>query len=346
MRIAPRTGEGWQALLESEYVDPRVLRPSSALRSLVIAYLQDIRDKGRSDQTVPRYAAYLADFVTFMNRDKAAKVSDIDIRALKAYGSHLTRRGVQNGRYGGRAAISAATKNLHLIALRGLLKFGVLLDLAVPGPEKVELAKAVQPSPDARHLAEDRVERLLKACDTATEKGIRARALLEFLLATGCRVSEVVGLDRRQLELSKGARTPNDDGIRIAEEVTVFGKGSRYRRVYIHDRAREWLQKYLGTRKDNDKALFVTRKKSADGSYRMSVWTAEQIVRDAAKLAGLSEDVTPHWLRHAAITFWAKESLPSAQRLAGHRQIATTQRYLGSSDAELKAFYKRVSAKA
>ena len=346
MKISRDSGQDWRDLLGSDYIDPRELRSSSPLRDYVVVHLQELRDKGRSERTVPRYAAYLADFVTFMNRGKAAKVSDIDIRALKAYGSHLTRRGVQNGRFGGRGTISAATKNLHLIALRGLLKFGVLLDLAVPGPEKVELAKAVQPSPDARHLAEDRVERLLKACDTATEKGIRARALLEFLLATGCRVSEVVGLDRRQLELSKGARTPNDDGIRIVEEVTVFGKGSRYRRVYIHDRAREWLQKYLGTRKDNDKALFVTRRKSADGSYRMSVWTAEQIVRDAAKLAGLSEDVTPHWLRHAAITFWAKESLPSAQRLAGHRQIATTQRYLGSSDAELKAFYKRVSAKA
>ena len=71
------------------------------------------------------------------------------------------------------------------------------------------------------------------------------------------------------------------------------------------------------------------------------MWTAEQIVRDEAKRAGLSEDVSPHWLRHAAITFWAKDDLTSAQRLAGHRQIATTQRYLGSSDAELKAFFKR-----
>ena len=349
MKISRESGQDWRDLLSSDYVDPRVLKPSSPLRDFVVVHLQELRDKGRSERTVPRYAAYLADFVRFMEGDgkrARARVSDIDIRSLKAYGSHLTRRGVQNGRYGGRATISAATKNLHLIALRGLLKFGVLLDLAVPGPEKVELAKAVQPSPDARHLAEDRVDRLLRACDTATEKGIRARALLEFLLATGCRVSEAVALDRRQLELAKGARTPNDDGIRIAEEVTVFGKGSRYRRVYLHDRPREWLQRYLETRKDNDKALFVTRKKSADGSYRMSVWTAEQIVRTAAKLAGLSEDVTPHWLRHAAITFWAKEGLPSAQRLAGHRQIATTQRYLGSSDAELKAFYKRVYAKA
>jgi len=160
------------------------------------------------------------------------------------------------------------------------------------------------------------------------------------MLATGCRVSEVIGLDRRQLELSREARTPSD-GIRVVDEVTVLGKGNRHRRAYLSPPAREWLQRYLALRKDKDPALFVTRKKNDDGSYRMTVWTAEKIVRDAAKRAGLSEDVSPHWLRHAAITLWAASSLPSAQRLAGHRQIATTQRYLGTSDAELKAFYKK-----
>lgn len=334
--------DGWRALIAADYVDPRDLRPTSPLRSFVIVHLQELRDKGRSERTVPRYAAYLADFLGFMERGgRTARVRDIDVRSIKAYASHLTRRAVQNGRYGGRGTISAATKNLHLIALRGLLKFGALLDLGVPGPEKVELAKAVQPSPDARHLAEERVQRLLEACDLTTDKGIRARALLEFLLASGCRISEAVALDWRQVELAKGARTPDGDGIHIVDEVTVFGKGGRYRRVYLHKRSREWLERYLGIRRDRDKALFVTRKKSADGTLRMSVWTAEQIVRDAAKRAGLAEDVTPHWLRHAAITFWAKGDLTSAQRLAGHRQIATTQRYLGSSDAELKAFYKR-----
>lgn len=340
MKISPDSGEGWRALLAADYVDPRDLKPSSPLRALAIAFLNELRDKGRGERTVPRYAAYIADFVAFMSRDGRARVvSDVDIRALKAYSSSLTRRQVRNGRYGGRGTISAATKNLHLIALRQMLKFAVVIDLPVPGPEKVELAKAVQPSPDARHLAEERVAALLAACDTATDKGIRARALLELLLATGCRISEAVGLDRRQVELPREARTPKD-GIRIVEEVTVFGKGAKYRRVYLSTRAREWLAVYLGTRKDRDRPLFVTRRRSADGSYRMGVWTAETIVRDAARGAGLAEDVSPHWLRHAAITYWAKFDLTSAQRLAGHRQIATTQRYLGTSDAELKRFHQ------
>ncbi len=341
MRISSDSGERWQGLLGSDYVDPRDLKPSSRLRAFAAAYLQDLRDKGRGERTIPKYAAYLHDFCAFLERDgKRPRIADLDIRSLKAYGSHLTRRQARGGTAKGKRSISAATKNLHLIALRGLLKFGVLLDLPVPGPEKVELAKAAQPSPDARHLAQERVKRLLDACDTATDDGVRARALLEFMLATGCRVSEVIGLDRRQLELAREARTPAD-GIRVVDEVTVLGKGNRHRRAYLSPPAREWTQRYLALRRDEDPGLFVTRKKSADGSYRMTVWTAERIVRDAAKRAGLAEDVSPHWLRHAAITLWAAASLPSAQRLAGHRQIATTQRYLGTSDAELKAFYKK-----
>lgn len=341
MKISIDSGEGWQGLLGSDYVDPRDLKPSSPLRAFARAYLQDLTDKGRGERTIPKYAAYLNDFCVFLERgDKKPRISDLEIRSLKAYGSSLTRRQARGGTAKGKRAISAATKNLHLIALRGLLKFGILLDLPVPGPEKVELAKAAQPSPDARHLAQERVTRLMDACDTATDDGVRARALLEFMLATGCRVSEVIGLDRRQLEIAREARTPVD-GIRVVDEVTVLGKGNRHRRAYLTARAREWLQRYLASRKDKDAALFVTRKKNADGSYRMTVWSAERIVRNAAKRAGLAEDVSPHWLRHAAITLWAASSLPSAQRLAGHRQIATTQRYLGTSDAELKAFYKK-----
>jgi integrase/recombinase XerD len=121
----------------------------------------------------------------------------------------------------------------------------------------------------------------------------------------------------------------------------VFGKGSRFRKVFLTPRAREWLQRYLRTRRDADPALFITDRKKPHG-YRMSVWTAQRIVGDAAKRAGLMENVSPHWLRHAAITLWATEmGLPAAQRLAGHKNASTTSRYLGGSDAELKALFKQ-----
>jgi site-specific recombinase XerD len=339
MRIAPQPRAG-RAILQGSYVDPRDLGPKSLVSDFVRAYLQELQDKGRAERTVARYADYLQEFVAFFGAKSAPRVVDLDVRSLKAFGSSLTRRQLRGGRRSGKGQISPASKNLELIALRGLLKFGVLLELPVPGPEKVELAKAVDPNPDARHLEAERLKRLIDSFDTASDDGVRGRALVELLCATGCRISEAIGLDRSALELDRAAKTPKD-GIRVVDEVTVFGKGSRFRKVFLTPRAREWLQRYLQTRRDTDPALFVTDRKKPDG-YRMSVWTAQRIIAEAAKRAGLMENVSPHWLRHAAITLWATEmGLPAAQRLAGHKNASTTSRYLGGSDAELKALFKQ-----
>src|SRR5437870_9210825 len=254
MRITRNPGgtESSGSLVSASYVDPRDLGPNSPVRDLARAYLQELRDIGRSETTLPRYERFLQEFVEFIGRDGAhPRVKDIDLRILKAFASHLTRRRLLAGRDAGKRPISAASKNLHLIALRGLLKFGVLLDLPMPGPEKVELAKAPDPSPDARHLDQQKLERLLESFDTATDEGLRNRALLEFLAATGCRVSELVGLDREKLELDPRAVNPKD-GVRSADEVTVFGKGSRYRPGFLRMRAREWLARSPRTRRDRD----------------------------------------------------------------------------------------------
>ncbi len=149
MRISgdPDKRQADERLDSASYVDPRDLGPNSPLRDLAQAYLQELRDKGRSDTTLPRYERFLIEFLDFIERDGAKpRIRDIDIRILKAYASHLTRRRLLAGRDAGKRPISAASKNLHLIALRGLLKFGVVLDLPVPGPEKVELARAPDPS--------------------------------------------------------------------------------------------------------------------------------------------------------------------------------------------------------
>jgi integrase/recombinase XerD len=345
MRITrdPEKGSAGKGPISAGYVDPRDLGPNSPIRDLAAAFLQELRDKGRSETTLPRYERFLVEFLEFVERgDGSPRIRDIDVRILKAFASHLTRRRLLSGRDAGKRPISAASKNLHLIALRGLLKFGVLLDLPVPGPEKVELARAPDPSPDARHLGDDKLKRLLEeSYDDTTDAGLRNRALLELMAATGCRVSEVVALDRERLELDPRAKPPAD-GVRILDEVTVFGKGRRYRKVFLSDRARRFLERYLHSRKDRDPALFVTRRRKGDGSYRMSVKMAQHIVADAATRAGLAESVSPHWLRHAAITAWAtQESVPFAQRLAGHRSVATTSRYLGTTDAEMKERYKK-----
>ena len=146
--------------MQSPYVDPRDLGPRSPLPDFVHAYLQELQDKGRSERTVVRYGDYLAELIAFFGPKAEPRVSDIDVRSIKAFSSSLTRRQLRSGPRAGKAALSPASKNLYLIALRGLLKFGVQLELPVPGPEKVDLAKAVDPNPDARHLQAERLKRL------------------------------------------------------------------------------------------------------------------------------------------------------------------------------------------
>ena len=98
MKISLDSRKGWRGLLASGYVDPRDLRPSSPVRALASAYLQDLRDKGRGERTIPKYAAYLHSFCAFLERDdKRPRIADLDIRSLKAYGSHLTRRQARAG---------------------------------------------------------------------------------------------------------------------------------------------------------------------------------------------------------------------------------------------------------
>src|SRR5437762_5223805 len=116
MEITPhRAGvSGERGLIAAEYVDPRELGPNSPVRDLARAFLQELRDKGRSETTLPRYARFLVEFLDFVGRDGAApRVKDIDVRILKAYASHLTRRRLLSGRDAGKRPISAASKNLR-----------------------------------------------------------------------------------------------------------------------------------------------------------------------------------------------------------------------------------------
>ena len=310
MGVTPRLTWGWRDLSTSPYPDVRELRPSSPLRELAVAFIHDLRDRGRSEKTIPRYAAHVADLIIFLERDgEQARIRDLDVPTVLAFVGHVRRR---PRRYG-TGPLSSSTTNLRLVAVRGLLRFGALLDLPVPSAERVQLAAKRYPTPDARHLGDDELRRLLAAPRGRTQRAIRARALMEFLYATGCRISEALALNRAQLELDPASPTP-DDGLRIADEVTVFGKGSRYRRVYLTTRARDWMQRYLATRTDCLPALFVVGRRNP---RRLTIWSAQQAVRVAARDAGIDRPISPHWLRHAAVTLWARFDLDAARRLAG-----------------------------
>src|SRR5258708_16185927 len=108
MRITRVTGEAKAAkgLISASYVDPRDLGRNSPVVALARAYLQDLRDKGRSETTLPRYERFLVEFLDFIGRDGAnPRIKDLGLRILKAYGSPLTRRRLLAGRDVGKRPI-------------------------------------------------------------------------------------------------------------------------------------------------------------------------------------------------------------------------------------------------
>ncbi len=166
-------------------------------------------------------------------------------------------------------------------------------------------------------LSEAQVEALLAAPDTDTPLGLRDRAMLEVLYATGLRVSELVALQMGRVRLGQGV-------------VQVEGKGGRERLVPLGEEALLWLRRYLdGARPEllNGRlsdALFITRRGAP--MTRQAFW---QLVKRYARQAGIEQPLSPHTLRHAFATHLIHHGadLRTVQMLLGHADISTTQIY-------------------
>jgi integrase/recombinase XerD len=182
-----------------------------------------------------------------------------------------------------------------------------------------------------RTLSEDDVEALLQAPELDTATGVRDRAMLETLYATGLRVSELVGLKLSGVDLSMGV-------------VRVLGKGSKERLVPLGEESTAWLERYLAApRRDIlngrvSELVFVTAR--GDGMTRQAFW--HLIKRHAAKaLPGKS--LSPHTLRHAFATHLLNHGadLRVVQLLLGHADISTTQIYTHVARERLKSLHAR-----
>ena len=269
-------------------------------------------------------AAYRAD-LTLFSRWLSAHGDDLvgaDEGAINRYLAHLHRRP------GGFKATSQ--RRLHSTLRRF---YGWLLDQGRIGIDP--LLNVERPMRTARFpktLSEKNVEDLLAAPDIDTPRGLRDRALLEVLYATGLRVSELVGL--KMFELS-----PTDGLVR------VFGKSGKERLVPLGEVAIEWLDRWLeegrpallaGVASD---FVFVTAQKSAMMTRQMA-WT---LIKKYAVLAGIPQErISPHVLRHAFATHLLNHGadLRVVQMLLGHADISTTQVYTHVARERLKQLHQ------
>ena len=180
-------------------------------------------------------------------------------------------------------------------------------------------------------LSEEEIDRLLEAPDMESPSGIRDRAMLETMYASGLRVSELLNLKKGQVNLSKGI-------------ITVFGKVAKERKVPIADYAIDFIKKYINEVRNKSEHkgsefLFLNR----SGEPLSRIYFFKQ-VRKYAELAGIDMVISPHTLRHSFATHLLNHGaqLRMVQGMLGHTNIATTQIYTHVSSEKLKSDYDKI----
>lgn len=302
-------------------------------------------ERNVSKLTIRNYKHYLHRFLAYMTGQipspspavASAKEgpSAITAESVRQYRLFLSRYADEKG-----LTLKRVTQNYHLIALRSFLKY--LIRREVPGvlsPEMVELGKAE--SHTIKFLERDAVERLLGMPEISKIEGLRNKAILEVLFSTGLRVSELVSLNRNQINLER-------------KEFGVIGKGRRARMVFLSDTAVHWVQQYQVKREDQAKPLFIRYSGKAPyaddktgESLRLSARSVQRMVEKYVRAAQLPVKITPHGLRHSFATdlFSHGADLRAIQEMLGHKSVATTQMYTHLTNPQLREIHARFHRK-
>jgi integrase/recombinase XerD len=285
-------------------------------RDLVREYLAYIQvEKGLAANSLESYRRDLARLEGWA-ASNGKPVEELTRTNLREWIAQLSREGLAPSSVS--RAVSAARGLFRFLMLDGHIKSHPAEDLDTPQ----KLAHL------PRFLTEDEIERLLAAPDTSTLEGIRDRAILELMYATGLRISELVSMKLADVNI--------DGGL-----IVCHGKGSKERRVPIGRSATHWLQQYMARRARPGGAsaphLFLSS--SGYPLTRKFVWA--RIKEHAARVE--LRNVSPHTLRHSFATHLLQHGADSrsVQALLGHSDISTTQIYTHITDRQLRATYDR-----
>lgn len=330
-------------------------------------------EKGLSPTTSEKYEYRLSRFFDWAKKKlnkKALTPKDLSEDLIRNFRLYLNRHLSQ---FSGRE-LAKSTQVNFMVAIRAFLKFLARRKIkAAVTAEEVDLGKS-----DARSLKFldlEQLQKLLSQPKVNTFRGLRDRAILETLFSTGLRVSELVKLNRADINLK-------------TKEFSVIGKGRRRRVVFLSSEACDWLKKYLARRQDAGKPLFIrvpsarsykgskthekdlssisdhlknkTEKAKIENqeelenlenqgeSLRLSVRQVQRIAKKYAKQAGIAIEVTPHVLRHSFATDLLSEGadLRSVQELLGHKNVSTTQIYTHVTNPRLKEVHQKYHGRA
>lgn len=322
--------------------------PSTAIGAEITDYLTHLRiERGSSENTLSSYRNDLLRYGAFLLQQEISEPRQIEETLIAEF-----LRGVSTGKDGGSAMAERSLARI-LASVRGLHKYWALEGRTTHDPAaQVTAPKPAETLPKALSVSE--VQRLLDTPNPSTELGLRDRALLEFLYATGARITEVVSLDVDDVHVVQ--ETDTEDSLVV---VRVTGKGDKQRLVPVGTYAQKAISDYLTAgrpalaeavaksqakkRRAPSPALFLN--KLGGRLSRQSAWT---ILQRHAGDAGIEQEVSPHTLRHSCATHMLEggAGIRMVQEMLGHASVTTTQIYTKVTAEALQEQYATTHPRA
>jgi site-specific recombinase XerD len=284
-------------------------------------------ERNLSPHTVASYGRDLAQFLAWLREDPLRA----DLKRLRAWTLQL-----------GRDGLAPRSRERKIAAVRAYYRYLVRLRVLETDPTQ-GLRPPKRPQRLPRFLDAPQTAALLAAPDPSTPQGLRDRALMAMLDASGVRISELIALT---VTIIRGL-APDAEGL---VELPVFGKGRKERRVLVDPGAWQALERYLESGRPalasrasaHTDALFLGPSGGA-----LTVRSVQRLIAAHARRAGLMQHVTPHMLRHGFATHLLERGvdLRSVQELLGHQTLSTTQIYTHVTQDRLREVYHRTHAR-
>lgn len=269
------------------------------------SYESDKRIEGFSPQTL---IAYKLQAKLLMNYFGNTKIKHITTQHLKQYLGESSKE------------LKPSSLSHRIRFIRSLFRWsheeGIIETNPASKIKEPKVGKRI-----TKFLTEREIEHLRDACFTSMEK-----ALFEYMFSTGCRIGEIVTLDRNSINWG-------------SQSAIVRGKGDKEREVYFNIRCDIWLKKYLDRRDDNDPAIFVTER----NPHRMSIAQMRYVIKRISNRAGINKIIHPHQLKHSYATHLLNNgaSLEVIQSLLGHEKSETTRIYAQLTGRLRQEFYRK-----
>lgn len=275
-----------------------------------------LKIKNSSDLTISAYQTDLIQFLEYSAHElgikiKILEINDIDKLIIRNYIGLMTEK-----------QLSRKSIARKIAAIRSFFKFLCREGVLVQSPaQKIIAPKAAKNLP--RYLFQEHMEKLLGAANLDFKSGFRDQVIVELLYGSGLRVSELVSLNKEDIDLSGSL-------------IRVRGKGGKERIVPLTDLAGNAIIDYLRQRKDEDEALLLNYQ-----GTRLSSRSVRRILEKIEKKAKLNQHVHPHMLRHTFATHLLDggADLRSVQELLGHKKLSSTQIYTHLTREKLRNVY-------